>query len=156
MRWSWAQLGHKPSRAPIVECLHPPDLHRRRNCPAESRACSPSRLAPGVHERPEPDCQQDKEQDDRSSSCTGKCRRICRDRPDQEPAEHDASGEKHGAFEQLSVVELSEPKKSAGENQCNDFPTRIDYTWAHRCGSATLVRVIRSPDPRAPKASVGW
>src|SRR5215469_3626262 len=107
------------------------------------RACSPSCLAPGVHERPEPDCHQDKEQDDRSSSCMGKRRLICRDRPDQEPAEHDASGEKRGAFEQLSVVELSEPKKDAGEDQCNDFPARINYTWAHRCGSATLVRVTR-------------
>src|SRR5215831_11188984 len=37
-----------------------------------------------------------------------------------------ASGEKHGAFEQLSIVELSEPKKDAGEDQCNDFPARVD------------------------------
>jgi hypothetical protein len=101
---------------------------------AESLACSPSRLAPSVHERPEPDCQQDKEQDERSSPYMGKRRRIGRDRPDQEPAEHDADGEKQGAFERLSVVELSEPKKDAGEDHRNDFPPRIGYTWAHRGG----------------------
>ena len=69
----------------------------------------------------------------------GKRRRIGRDRPDQEPTEHDADGEKQGAFERLSVVELSEPKKDAGEDQRNDSPPRIGYTWAHRCGSGTLV-----------------
>ncbi len=73
----------------------------------------------------------------------GKRRRISWDRPDHEPAEHDADHQKQGAFERLSVIELSEPKKDAGEDQCNDFPVRIGYTWAHRCGSATLVRVTR-------------
>jgi len=53
----------------------------------------------------------------------GKRRRICRDRPDQEPAEHDASGEKHGAFEQLSIVELSSPRKT---------PERINATTFRR------------------------
>ena len=76
----------------------------------------------------------------------GKRRRIGRDRPDQEPAEHDADGEKQGTFERLSVVELSEPKKDAGEDQRNDFPPRIGYTWAHRCGSgpSSLNQLIRS------------
>jgi len=39
--------------------------------------------------------------------------RVSRDCPDEEPAEHNASGEKQSAFERLSVVELSEPKEDA-------------------------------------------
>ena len=66
----------------------------------------------------------------------GKRRRIGRDRPDQEPAEHDADGEKQGAFERLSVVELSESKKDAGEDQRDDFPP--GSAVSQRCTSSTI------------------